>query len=118
MTNTNEPKHPCNTRTQATMRNPDGTIMLNEYGEIIYQAQFLNSHPLKRDCKERTGPNGMILTYVTGGGVIRDLNSIFGHGNWSTEITMTKEIVSVLNNRLKISCYFFSQFSLLDFFTQ
>ena len=94
MTKTVEPEHPCTTRSQATMRNPDGTVMLNEYGETIYQAQFLNSHPLKRDCKERTGPNGMVLTYVTGSGVIRDLNSIFGHGNWSTEITMTKEIVS------------------------
>lgn len=81
--------------TQVPMRNPDGTIVLNDYGETVYQAQFLNSHPLKRDCKERTGPNGMKLTYVTGDGVIRDLNTVFGHGHWSTEITMEKEIVSI-----------------------
>jgi len=93
-----EPRPPPNraSTTHAPMRNPDGTILLNSYGETIYQGQFLNSHPLKRDCKERTGPNGLRLTYMTGDGVIRDLNTVFGHGNWSTELTREKEIVSMM----------------------
>jgi len=35
---------------------------------------------------------------MTGDGVIRDLNTVFGHGNWSTELTREKEIMSTLNS--------------------
>jgi hypothetical protein len=38
---------------------------------IVYKSQFLSTHPLRSDCKERVGYAGTKLTYVSGDGVIR-----------------------------------------------
>lgn len=75
------------------MRNHDGTAMLSHDGEILYRSQYLSTHPLRADCKERIGYGNKRLAYVTGDGVIRTMNETFGHGGWGTEITMERQVV-------------------------
>jgi hypothetical protein len=75
------------------MQNRDGSAMLDDCGEIVYRSQYLATHPLRRDCKERMTPGGMLLTYMTGEGVIRTMNSAFGHDGWSTEILRERQVV-------------------------
>lgn len=57
--------------TNEPMRNYDGTEMRDANSCIVYKSQFLSTHPLRSDCKERVGYAGMKLTYVSGDGVIR-----------------------------------------------
>jgi hypothetical protein len=66
--------------TNEPMQNYDGTHMCNQNGELVYKSQFLSTHPLWSDCKERVGYAGKKFTYVSGDGVIRTMNAIFGHG--------------------------------------
>jgi hypothetical protein len=37
------------------MLNYDGTEMRDGQSRIVYKSQFLSTHPLKGDCKERVG---------------------------------------------------------------
>ena len=57
--------------THQPMRNYDGTLMRDSKSQVIYKSQFLSTHPLKSDCKERVGYAGRKFTYVSGDGVIR-----------------------------------------------
>ncbi len=57
--------------TNEPMRNYDGTEMRDANSCVVYKSQFLSTHPLRSDCKERVGYAGMKLTYVSGDGVIR-----------------------------------------------
>ena len=41
--------------TNQPMQNYDGTEMRDERGRLVYKSQFLSTHPLKGDCKERVG---------------------------------------------------------------
>ena len=57
--------------TNQPMRNYDGTEMRDASGRPVFKSQFLATHPLKADCKERVGYGGKKFTYVSGDGVIR-----------------------------------------------
>ncbi len=57
--------------TAQPMRNYDGTAMRDARGSVVYRSQFLSTHPLRSDCKERVGYAGKKFTYVSGDGVIR-----------------------------------------------
>ena len=57
--------------THQPMRNYDGTMMRDATSKVVYKSQFLSTHPLKSDCKERVGYAGKKFTYVSGDGVIR-----------------------------------------------
>jgi len=57
--------------THQPMRNYDGTLMRDATTKVVYKSQFLSTHPLKSDCKERVGYAGRKFTYVSGDGVIR-----------------------------------------------
>lgn len=75
-----QPSHTLTDTTNEPMQNYDGTHMCNQNGELVYKSQFLSTHPLWSDCKERVGYAGKKFTYVSGDGVIRTMNAIFGHG--------------------------------------
>lgn len=62
------------------MKNYDGSEMRDGNSQLVYKSQFLSTHPLRSDCKERVGYGGKKFTYVSGDGVIRTMNAIFGHG--------------------------------------
>ena len=57
--------------THQPMRNYDGSEMRDGNCNIVYKSQFLSTHPLKSDIKERVGYAGRKLCYVSGDGVIR-----------------------------------------------
>lgn len=75
------------------MRNHDGSAMLDDDGKIVYRSQYLATHPLRGDCKDRMTPDGTLLTYMTGDCVIRTMNTAFGHDGWTTEITRERQVV-------------------------
>jgi hypothetical protein len=64
------PSHPSNAvlvdTTNQPMRNYDGTEMRDAQSRIVYKSQFLSTHPLKSDCKEKPGFGGKRFTYVSG----------------------------------------------------
>ena len=66
--------------TNEPMQNYDGSEMRDSNSQLVYKSQFLSTHPLWSDCKERVGYGGKKFTYVSGDGVIRTMNAIFGHG--------------------------------------
>ena len=66
--------------TNEPMQNYDGSEMRDSNSNLVYKSQFLSTHPLWVDCKERVGYGGKKFTYVSGDGVIRTMNAIFGHG--------------------------------------
>jgi len=72
------------------MHNHNGSIMLDHHSRPLYKSQYLSCNPLKSDCKERVGFSGRKFTYVSGDGVIRTMNSVFGYGGWGSEITMER----------------------------
>lgn len=78
--------------TSLPMYNHDGTEMLDHHGRIVYRSQYLSTHPLRSDCKERVGYAGRKFVYLSGDGAIRTMNEIFGHTGWSSEVTMEKEV--------------------------
>ena len=75
------------------MRNHDGSIMLDHRGKIVYRSQFLSTHPLRSECRERVVYAGKKLPYVSGEGVIRSMNAVFGHGGWGTELKMERKVM-------------------------
>ena len=85
-------------RTKEPMLNYDGTEMRNEDG-VVHKSQFLSTHPIWSDCRERVGYGGKKLTYVSGDGVIRTMNWIFGHGGWSTKLLMERVVLSEQDER-------------------
>ncbi len=66
--------------TNEPMQNYDGSEMRDSNSQLVYKSQFLSTHPLRSDCKDRVGYGGKKFTYVSGDGVIRTMNAIFGHG--------------------------------------
>jgi len=85
--------------TNEPMQNYDGSEMRDSNSQLVYKSQFLSTHPLWSDCKERVGYGGKKFTYVSGDGVIRTMNAIFGHGGWSSHILNEKVIQSEKDDR-------------------
>ena len=75
-----EPPQLLTDTTNEPMKNYDGSEMRDSNSQLVYKSQFLSTHPLRSDCKERVGYGGKKFTYVSGDGVIRTMNAIFGHG--------------------------------------
>ncbi len=57
--------------TAQPMRNYGGTEMRDAQSKVVYRSQFLLTHPLRTDYKERVGYAGKEFTYVSGKWVIR-----------------------------------------------
>mmetsp|Transcript_25738 Transcript_25738/g.53072 ORF Transcript_25738/g.53072 Transcript_25738/m.53072 type:complete len:99 (+) Transcript_25738:264-560(+) len=49
--------------TNQPMLNYDGTEMRDEKGRLVYKSQFLSTHPLKGDCKERVGYGAWVIFF-------------------------------------------------------
>ena len=90
------------------MKNYDGSQMRDTNSQLVYKSQFLSTHPLWSDCKERVGYGGKKFTYVSGDGVIRNMNAIFGHGASSCLWLPALLLVSCsLQDILHITCALF-----------
>ena len=81
------------------VRNMDGTPLLDHNGNPVSVNQLLATKPLKPELCSRPGPGGKKLTYLSGEGVTRTLNEIFGYDGWNLDIKETKREVSGLTPR-------------------
>ena len=70
------------------VRNPanENRVLLDQKGRPITVDRMLATKPFRQDLSTRPGPGGRRLTYITGDGVSRSLNEIFGYEGWSLDI--------------------------------
>jgi DNA recombination protein Rad52 len=69
------------------VRNPsDGSVLLDHNARPISVDRILATKPLRAELSTRPGPGNKKLTYLSGEGVSRMLNDIFGFDGWSLDI--------------------------------
>lgn len=69
------------------VRNPtDGSVLLDHKGNPISVNRILATKPLRGELSTRPGPGNKKLTYISGEGVSRTLNDIFGFDGWNLDI--------------------------------
>ena len=65
----------------------DGSVLLDHKGRPISVDKLLATKPLRGELSTRPGPGNKKLTYISGEGVSRTLNDIFGFDGWNLDIT-------------------------------
>ena len=76
------------------VKNPmDGSILKDHKGYPVSVPRLLATKPLRAELCSRPGPGGKRLTYLSGEGVTRTLNDIFGFDGWNLEIVKTTQVV-------------------------
>lgn len=78
------------------VRNTDGSLLIDHRGRPITVDRMLATKPLRGELSTRPGPGNRKLTYLSGEGVTRTLNDIFGFDGWNLDIKRTQREVSVL----------------------
>ena len=79
----------------AWVYNPgDGSILLDHKGRPVSVDRILATKPLRGELSTRPGPGGKKLTYISGDGVTRTLNDIFGFDGWNLDITKVEKVDS------------------------
>jgi DNA repair and recombination protein RAD52 len=70
------------------VRNPanQNSVLLDQHNRPVTVDRILATKPLKQDLMTRPGPGNRKLTYMSGDGVSRSLNEIFGYEGWSLDI--------------------------------
>jgi DNA recombination protein Rad52 len=71
------------------VRNHDGTVLLDHRGNPLSVDRLLATKPLRQELSSRPGPGNRKLTYLSGEGVTRTLNEVFGYDGWNLEIKGT-----------------------------
>jgi hypothetical protein len=75
------------------VRNTDGTLLLDHNNKPISVPRLLATKPLRHELSSRPGPGNRKLTYLSGEGVTRTLNDIFGYDGWNLDIKDTRREV-------------------------
>ena len=76
------------------VKNPmDGSILKDHKGYPVSVPRLLATKPLRAELCSRPGPGGKRLTYLSGEGVTRTLNDVFGFDGWNLEIVKTTQVV-------------------------
>lgn len=75
------------------VRNTDGTPLIDHHGRPISVDRMLATKPLRGELSSRPGPGNRKLTYLSGEGVTRTLNDIFGFDGWNLDIKKTQREV-------------------------
>lgn len=75
------------------VRNTDGTLLIDHKGRPITVDRMLATKPLRGELSTRPGPGNRKLTYLSGEGVTRTLNDIFGFDGWNLDIKKTQREV-------------------------
>lgn len=65
----------------------DGSVLLDHRGRPVSVDKLLATKPLRGELSTRPGPGNKKLTYISGEGVTRTLNDIFGFDGWNLEIS-------------------------------
>ena len=71
------------------VRNPDGSVLLDHNGMPLSVDRLLATKPLRQELSSRPGPGNKKLTYLSGEGVTRTLNEVFGFDGWNLEVKNT-----------------------------
>lgn len=75
-------------KTATYVRNPanENRVLLDARQRPVTVDRILATKPFRQDLLTRPGPGGRRLTYISGEGISRSLNEIFGYEGWSLEI--------------------------------
>jgi len=76
------------------VRNTDGSLLIDHRDRPITVDRMLATKPLRGELSSRPGPGNRKLTYLSGEGVTRTLNDIFGFDGWNLDIKTTQREVS------------------------
>ena len=69
------------------VRNPaDGSVLKDHNGMPLSVDRLLATNPLRHELCTRPGPGNKKLTYMSGEGVSRTLNDVFGFDGWDLDI--------------------------------
>lgn len=75
------------------VHNPlDGSVLQDHRGRPVSVDRLLATKPLKDELSSRKGPGGKQLTYMSGDGVSRTLNDIFGFDGWNLDIRKVEQV--------------------------
>jgi DNA repair and recombination protein RAD52 len=75
------------------VHNPtDGSVLLDHKGRPVTVDKLLATKPLRNELSTRPGPGNKKLTYISGEGVSRTLNDIFGFDGWNLDIQDTQQV--------------------------
>jgi DNA repair and recombination protein RAD52 len=88
--NGQQPAPPPSAFAMEFVRNHDGTILMDHKGVPITIARILATKPLRHELSTRPGPGNKKLTYISGDGVTRTLNDVFGFDGWNLNIVKTE----------------------------
>ena len=64
----------------------DGSVLLDHKGRPLSVDKLLATKPLRGELSTRPGPGNKKLTYISGDGVSRTMNDIFGFDGWNLDI--------------------------------
>lgn len=85
------------------VRNTDGTLLIDHRGRSITVDRILATKPLRGELSSRPGPGNRKLTYLSGEGVTRTLNDIFGFDGWNLDIKKTqREVRSLMESMYRV----------------
>jgi DNA recombination protein Rad52 len=75
----------------------DGSVLLDHNGRPISVDKLLATKPLRGELSTRPGPGNKKLTYISGDGISRTLNDIFGFDGWNLDITSVQREETMQN---------------------
>lgn len=75
----------------------DGSVLLDHNGRPISVDKLLATKPLRGELSTRPGPGNKKLTYISGDGISRTLNDIFGFDGWNLDITSVDRVETMQN---------------------
>ena len=70
----------------------DGSVLRDHHNVPVTVDRLLATKPLRHELSTRPGPSGKKLTYISGDGVSRTLNDIFGYDGWNLDISSTNQV--------------------------
>ena len=83
----------------------DGSVLLDHKGRPVSVDKLLATKPLRGELSTRPGPGNKKLTYISGEGVSRTLNDIFGFDGWNLDIIKVQREECVLQPQQRDSKY-------------
>lgn len=75
----------------------DGSILMDHNNKPVSVDKLLATKPLRKELSTRPGPGNKKLTYISGDGISRTLNDIFGFDGWNLDIVRVERVESLEN---------------------
>jgi DNA recombination protein Rad52 len=95
---------PTTNHPQFVLHPLDRSIVHDHLGNPLTVDRLLATKPLQSDLQSRPGPGNKRLTYLSGDGVTRSLNEIFGYDGWNmTLLQFTQVDRTHANNKYTVA---------------